>query len=87
MPVEFSKASISKSVNRSFPRPAGRLTRKAKYRRRHPQAEFLYCRPPFRYAPERPTTGKVRVARYSPTKADSGSLMRLRKSSISESAI
>jgi hypothetical protein len=29
-------------------------------------------RQPFRYAPERPTTGKVRVARYSSTIEDAG---------------
>jgi hypothetical protein len=38
------QSSLSRSVNCSPPRPAGILTRKAKYRRCHPQAEFLYCR-------------------------------------------
>jgi hypothetical protein len=34
------------------------------------------CRQPFRYAPERPTTGKVRVARHSPAIVSSDDNLR-----------
>jgi hypothetical protein len=51
--------------HRSMSSPSGRLTGYPDIARGRVN-QLLGCRQPFRYAPEWPTTGKVRVVRDSP---------------------